>query len=463
MIRPVFIASQESIQALEEKIQLLEKRLLREREARKSAEHILEQKSLELYHANEELQKLAVTLEDKIVEIDKNTLFLKQTRDEAIQANKAKSSFLAMMSHELRTPLNGVIGIASLLEGTELDEEQQEYLTILQSSSEVLLKLITDTLNYAKIESGQIELDIHTFNLHTHIADTLGLFSAAAFEKKLELIYFLDCKVPRFIKGDSLRIRQFLANLISNAVKFTEQGEVMLLMSGVEMDGDSIMILGEVDDTGIGISEENLDLLFEEFQQADTSHARKYGGTGLGLAISKRLIEHMGGSLNVNSTVGKGSRFMFSFVVEIDRDAESQPRVEYLKDKEVTLIMDNDNNRFILEKLLKRWDMIPTTCTSVRDAFIYLNEEANPCDAVIIDVEDELFSGASLGTPLKKIRKDLPLILFQAAATQNEAIDMSAFASRIYKPVNPDRLHEAFLNLFNEPHPLPESSGSNTT
>ena len=464
MISPVFIESHKYSEALKEQILLLEKRYERERAARKAAEQILEAKSIELHHTNEGLKQLSTSLKDKINEIEQNTHELKKTRDVALRANKAKSSFLAMMSHELRTPLNGVIGIASLLEGTNLDEEQKEYLDIMQSSSNVLLQLIDDILDYAKIESGQIELDIHTFNLHSHIAETLDLFSATAYEKKLELIYFLDNKVPRFVKGDSLRIRQIISNLISNAIKFTEQGEIMLLMSGVEMDASAIMILCEVDDTGIGISEENLERLFEEFQQADVSHARKYGGTGLGLAISKRLVESMGGSLNVNSTIGKGSRFMFSFVVEIDKEAEkNHPPLSSLASKEVTLIIDNDKSRFVLEKLLKSWSVNTQTCTSVRDAFIYLSEKKNPCDAVIIDVEDELFKGASLGTPLKKIRQDLPLILIQAVGSREEGEDIVEFESRIYKPINPERLYELLISIFNEPGKISRSTTSDLT
>jgi signal transduction histidine kinase len=286
----------------------LTRRLAREKASRKEAERLLEERSLQLYHANRGLQALAANLER---DVTARTAELRQALERAEGAVRAKGEFLAMMSHEIRTPMNGILGMAQLLEMTTLDEEQKGYLTIVRSSGDALLALINDILDFSKIEAGRLEFEARDFDLRRTIEASLTLYRPEIEQKGLRLEIELADALPVALNGDSMRLQQVLGNLLSNARKFTHDGAIKVRVSGEREGASSFRVRCAVSDSGIGIPADRLDRLFKSFSQIDASTTRKYGGTGLGLAICDRLCRAMGGSITVDSTEGEGSTFRF--------------------------------------------------------------------------------------------------------------------------------------------------------
>lgn len=312
-------------------------------------------------------------------------------RDEALEANQLKSEFLATMSHELRTPLNGILGLTSLLQDTSLNEEQQEYSSSVHACGQSLLKIINDVLDFSKIEAGHMAIDSVDFNLLRVVEDVAEMLASKAADKGFELICSVDRNVPRWIQGDAGRLRQVLTNLIGNAVKFTDEGFVMVHVSVQEELSHAYSLRFEIRDTGIGVADDALGKLFESFSQADGSTTRKYGGTGLGLAISKSLCELMGGTIGAESTLGKGSVFWFTATLA-KAEAESlhvDLSLSPFAGKEVLVVGTDNTLRSALRSKLEGWGLLVHEAQSSIEATVLLSDaqaRGEHYDISIVDV-----------------------------------------------------------------------------
>ncbi len=365
-------------------------------------------------------------------------------RREAEQANRTKSIFLATMSHEIRTPMNGVLGMASLLAETSLTSEQRDYTHTIQNSGEALLGVINDILDFSKIESGKMELENNDFNLRDCIEEVLDLFAVAAARSQLDLVYEIDYNLPSQVIGDSLRLRQVLLNLVSNAIKFTHQGEIFLGIRLHETHGNDLLLKFEVRDTGIGIPKDKLERLFQAFSQVDSSTTRKYGGTGLGLVISEKLVALMGGEIKVDSEPGSGTQFMFTAQVKRSNQVpktDAHVNASGLEGKRVLVTDDNETNLTILKNQLAQWKLVPMIARSGKEAIAILKDNKLSFDLVLTDMQMPEMDGMELARQIRKQHSAVPIILLSSLGERSDEHN-ELFASVLTKPVKQGALYK---------------------
>ncbi|MGB0466966.1 MAG: ATP-binding protein [Pontibacterium sp.] len=369
---------------MNEQTERLQRRLVREKRARKQAEALLEAKASELYYANDSLRKLLEVQETVVAE---RTAELKEALQCAKDASEHKSAFLANMSHEIRTPMNAIIGLSYLALDTRLDSLQRNYVDKIQTSATNLLNIINDILDFSKIEAGHLQIESVTFDLDQLLQSVYDLNQLRAQEKGLSFTIHRDFSLPNRLKGDTARLNQVLTNLISNAIKFTAQGSVSVSVSSVGRQKNPLILGISVTDTGIGVDDEHKSSLFDAFTQGDASTTRKYGGTGLGLSITRQLTELMGGTIRLDSQAGKGTTIRIEVPVETSEAALNQKR-HHLSDEKLILIGADEKTKQLLDSLDLHYSAFEYGYEQIANIRKHLEQNAFDC-LVLVDCEHE--------------------------------------------------------------------------
>lgn len=418
----------------------------------------------QLVDAKEEAERLNGRLQEAMREA-------RRSEHEANEANRAKSSFLANMSHEIRTPINAIVGMTSLLLESRLDSEQLDCAETIRSSSESLLTLINDILDFSKIEAGKLELDHAPFYLDECIQEPLEMMAHISSQKGLELTYFIDPDLPACLEGDQYRIRQILINLLNNAIKFTDWGEITCLVKGEGGSDGSYRLRIEVSDTGIGISEEGQAQLFQSFSQVDDSITRKHGGTGLGLAISKRLCDMMGGDLQVESEHGKGSTFIFTVQVQQTFDTSKvfeRYQSDCLARKRVLVLDSNAMRQRMLASSMQAWGMSVMTASQEKTALQLITDDAS-YDFILVNAGDSSHAACGSCDRIAIAAPDAKLVTLVTFIQRQQGHKIGSSCAALLKPIRTSALHKLLVSHSGEsiqksshtpavPAPLPDAS-----
>jgi len=418
----------------------------------------------ELRKHREQLEELVAFRTEELSRTNQNLQHtveqLQEAKEAAEEASRFKSRFLANMSHEIRTPLNGVLGMTDLLLNSAVTEKQRRFAETIRLSGQTLLDVINDILDFSKIEAGKLELENIDFNLRETIEDIVGILADMAQRKHIELISNIHPDVPSSVKGDPGRLGQIISNLVSNAIKFTEKGEIEVKVNVLPGDSDMTLLRFEVRDTGIGISPDARKRIFDAFSQEDESTTRRYGGTGLGLAISKQLAEMMGGKIGVESESGKGSRFWFAIKLKKQSRNESVSHTQFndLRGVRILIVDDNSTNRSILHDQILAWGMSNGSSENGQKALELLTAAAKrgePYDLAVVDMNMPGMNGIELAGAIKNdpLIASVRMIMLTSVGYFGDYDDAlkSGFLSYLTKPVRQSQLYNCLLNVMNEP------------